>query len=660
MLPSAQEQQRRVTYSVAYAAQPLCAARTAGLRQALSAPEALDLCIPLHAGVEGTHSAVVHCEQHVPVERIAPELLMGDTDPTQLRVNVHIVQQVEHPPEVNIASMPPHRSIQAVLARYMLPLPPALAERVLSLGVPDLDLTRGVTALVLEAHTRTVSTDLAYHRPSATCRLKWALGVAEAVAHMWQHGWLHLRLTLQHLLLANDDRVVVAGLDRAVSRDIRTWAATLAADMRLCPAPEVQGLRTVPEGSAEAVAAAAEVDLGRLQVWTLGAVLRQLLPVEFVAEQLPAELNALLDRLTSELARERPADPCRAYWALWECVQLAAPDSATFDAVTHQLPFLADLNRVTLDRVTWAYSHSKTHLHLHRDGATVATPWPLLHLQAWGEVLTGPVAAAARMCLALLLFDGSAGEARDEVRAQALALGSLEQCLFDTEQEQATALWLLGECFARGLAVPADPAEAVRRWRRAMLQGHVEARYSWARCKLRGLGGVADPGAAVEELVVAAEAGHAGAALLLAECYTDGTGTGRDAREAMAWMRRAAEGGLAEAQYQLARAHYTHALAEQGVDTALTWGLSAAEQGHAGAQALVANLYGDRGCVDQARKWHHCAARQGDVESQLKLGRLLRADAPYEAEHWLRLAADKGMSAAQEELRALASRNQSP
>ena len=109
----------------------------------------------------------------------------------------------------------------------------------------------------------------------------------------------------------------------------------------------------------------------------------------------------------------------------------------------------------------------------------------------------------------------------------------------------------LGLRYGAGLGVPQDDAEAVRWWRLAADQGHVDAQNSLGFMYREGRGVPQDAAEAVRWYRLAADQGHAGAQYTLGVSYAQGRGVPQDYEEAVRWYRLAAAQGDATAQFNL-------------------------------------------------------------------------------------------------------------
>ena len=189
--------------------------------------------------------------------------------------------------------------------------------------------------------------------------------------------------------------------------------------------------------------------------------------------------------------------------------------------------------------------------------------------------------------------------------------------------------------------------EAIKWYRKAAEQGHVEAQFQLAWMYLHGEG-VEKPDF---KLVFfwyhkAAEQGYADAQYNLALMYVLGEGVEQNLQEAFSrykteqgidlaqhlvffWYHRAAEQGLVEAQYNLAGMYKNGQGVERNLQKAFDWYHKAAEQKHAKAQyqynlaLMYKNGEGVEPNSEEALKWYRRAAEKGHAEAQFQLANML-------------------------------------
>ena len=217
-----------------------------------------------------------------------------------------------------------------------------------------------------------------------------------------------------------------------------------------------------------------------------------------------------------------------------------------------------------------------------------------------------------------------------------------------------------GRRFWLGQGVPQDRAEAVKWFRGAADQGHVEAQFNLAVAYANGDGVTRDDIEAAKWFRLAAEQGYLEAQFKLGEMLAEGRGITKNKSEAVRWHRRAAKQGYARAQFILGVAYAFGRGTTRDYAKAIKWFRRAAKQGHARAQFNLGVSYGKgrgvtRDCVE-AFRWYQLAAQQGFTSAQFNLGvmyangdGITRDD--VEAVRWYQLAAQQGHAEAERNLR---------
>ena len=165
-----------------------------------------------------------------------------------------------------------------------------------------------------------------------------------------------------------------------------------------------------------------------------------------------------------------------------------------------------------------------------------------------------------------------------------------------------------------------DFTKAIRWFREAALQGHVEAQYQLAEMYFEGQGVNKDLNTAAHWYNKAAEQGHMEAQYQLAEMYFEGQGVNKDLKEAAHWYSKAAEQGHMEAQYQLAEMYFEGQGVNKDLKEAAHWYSKAAEQGHMEAQYQLAEMYfegyGVKKDLTKAIRLYRKAAELGHTEAR--------------------------------------------
>ena len=116
-------------------------------------------------------------------------------------------------------------------------------------------------------------------------------------------------------------------------------------------------------------------------------------------------------------------------------------------------------------------------------------------------------------------------------------------------------MYNLGLSYYRGEGVSADPTDAVKWFRKAAKQGHVNAHFLMGLLYAQGHGVPKDSAEAVKCYRIAAEQGLPKAQNSLGVAYGFGEGVPKDSVEAAKWYHLAAEQGDPEAQLHLGLAY---------------------------------------------------------------------------------------------------------
>jgi len=131
----------------------------------------------------------------------------------------------------------------------------------------------------------------------------------------------------------------------------------------------------------------------------------------------------------------------------------------------------------------------------------------------------------------------------------------------------------IGRCYETGDGVGKDVAEAVKWYRMAADEGHVQAAFELSKCYTFGFGVRKNRVTAGKWLRKAAEQGHVTAMFLLGHWLLreEGSGVGYNPREAVKWFRLAAEKGNAEAMYELGECYENGIGVKKEPDLAYRW-----------------------------------------------------------------------------------------
>ena len=184
----------------------------------------------------------------------------------------------------------------------------------------------------------------------------------------------------------------------------------------------------------------------------------------------------------------------------------------------------------------------------------------------------------------------------------------------------------LGIYAEQGIGIPQPaPAEAMEWFRKAALQGSLDAETNIGLMYADGVGVAKDPAQAINWFRLAADGGEAAAQYNLALVYARGEGTPQDYKESTRWLTAAADQNLVPALMDLA-GYCLHPPdgAPADVDRAIHYYERAAALGDERAPAILGNIYalGALGKPDyaQAVRWYRTAADKGQREGEYGLG----------------------------------------
>jgi len=246
-----------------------------------------------------------------------------------------------------------------------------------------------------------------------------------------------------------------------------------------------------------------------------------------------------------------------------------------------------------------------------------------------------PESAEEQYELGLMYYNGGFGVPKDFDEAVEVYRKAVEQGIAKAQDN-------LGELYTYGRAALEDLAknimyevglclgpdedydEALKWFRKAAAQGHVEAQYWVGYMYCYGIGMPEDYAEALKWFRKAAEQGHAQAQNSIGDMYFFGNDVPKNNAEALKWFRRAAEQGHVEALNSLGYIYYYGDGVPEDKDEARKWYLKAADQGNAMAQYTLGEMYykGDGVPQDYAEavKWFRKAAEQGSYYAQHDLG----------------------------------------
>ena len=246
------------------------------------------------------------------------------------------------------------------------------------------------------------------------------------------------------------------------------------------------------------------------------------------------------------------------------------------------------------------------------------------------------------------------------------------------ERGYADAQFYLGEMYYFGYCVDKNHAEALRWYRKAAEQGHIEAQKAYDELFSLYGRGIEQENSEVEKWWrKASEQKDFDALNQLGECYFFGDGIAQDYNEAVRLFHKAAGRGNAKAKFNLGMCYEKGAGVDEDYDEAkkwyekavkdgnaeaLNWWIKAAESGNVKAQNLLGFCYycgrGVEKSYNEAVKWFRMAAEQGNAYAQNYLGICYEygkgVDLNYEeAEKWCRMADEHGSLSAKMQLRCI-------
>ena len=213
--------------------------------------------------------------------------------------------------------------------------------------------------------------------------------------------------------------------------------------------------------------------------------------------------------------------------------------------------------------------------------------------------------------------------AETRIYAQSVPTNSLENAEHyrkSAESGDPVAESNLGSCYAIGIGVQKDDAEAASWWLKAAEQGNAEAQYNLGIYYESKKALPKKNAEAVKWYRKAAEQGFALAQSTLGDCYREGKGVPVDHAEAVKWYRKAAEQGNATAQYNLGVCYTNGDGVPKDNYAAVKWYFKASEQGVAEAQwNLGVCFYGGTGIAKnaiEAYKWWLLAGAQSHKQAK--------------------------------------------
>lgn len=198
------------------------------------------------------------------------------------------------------------------------------------------------------------------------------------------------------------------------------------------------------------------------------------------------------------------------------------------------------------------------------------------------------------------------------------------------ENGDPAAQTLLAELLAKGLGVPANPAEAAKWYKAAAEQGVAEAEFQYGLLLIDGRIFPADPAKALELMLRSAKSGNRLAQFNAGQLILQSNPGFEGRKEALPWFRMAAAQDLPDAQYALSQLLLADPLADDAQKAeAVDWLTRSARKNFDTAQLDLATALIEGRLVPQdyeaGFRWMQLAARQGNVAAQNRLAKLYRA-----------------------------------
>lgn len=220
---------------------------------------------------------------------------------------------------------------------------------------------------------------------------------------------------------------------------------------------------------------------------------------------------------------------------------------------------------------------------------------------------------------------------------------------------------ILGMYYYNGEGVKKDIKTAIEWLTQSAEQGNSRSQYMLANMYMNGDGAAIDRVAALTWLIKSAKQGNAYAQNDLGNIYLEGTFFARSYKDALFWYLSSAEQGYAPAIYSLGYMYFYGLGINADYSQAITFYKEAAKKNYMKAQAELGLLNYNEQVYIEAFKYFSLAAEQGDVISQLYLGRMYEKRM-YEngdgiiqdysrALYWYTKAAEQGNKEAKESLK---------
>ena len=182
------------------------------------------------------------------------------------------------------------------------------------------------------------------------------------------------------------------------------------------------------------------------------------------------------------------------------------------------------------------------------------------------------------------------------------------------------AQYHLGYCYANGIGVKKDLAEAVKWWSKSADKGFPFSQLTLGNIYFNGKGVEKNYAEAFKWFCAAADQGDDIAMHQVGICYANGFGVEKDYGKALKCFREAADGNLDVSQFMLGEFYANGIAVKKDPAEAAKWYRKAAEHGRiAKAQCAIGRCYNSGVGVDknkiEAYAWFFLASNKGDKEA---------------------------------------------
>lgn len=260
----------------------------------------------------------------------------------------------------------------------------------------------------------------------------------------------------------------------------------------------------------------------------------------------------------------------------------------------------------------------------------------------------------------------------------------------------AKAQYKLGVCYRDGFGVNRDLAKSILWFKKAAIQGELEALYNigfiyvdlkdprsdevfievvheamnkinstdstkaymlLGDCLIKGNGIAKDEKKGCKYLTIAAKRGDDNAQALLGYCYKKGIGVAIDKNEAFKWFEKSAKQGNAMGQAALGSCYCNSEGVPLNISLGINWLTKSAKQGVSASQFALGDYY-EEDDEELAFYWYEQSALRGNTKAEYVMGTYHECGIKVAANKdkamvWYKKAADKGYLPAQRALKRL-------